>query len=545
MNLIKNNKFIILSILCIIIFCIGVTPITLQNDTFYSVKIGEYVLQNGITMQDPFSWHDGLPYEYPHWGYDVMMYLIYNVGGWNGIYISTIIFACILGLSIYAVNRKLTKNNVTSFIITIMTMYMLRGYIAARAQLVTFILFILTIYFIEKFLETAKKRYAIPLILIPIIIANIHVAVFPFYFVLYLPYIGEYVIHNLLNIDNLFYKIKMNKLNKKKDKANEQEKKNIEDTIRKMQARRIAREEKNNKIQANPYKIKVDISKNIKYLILIMIICIFTGLITPTGTTPYTYLYDTMRGNTPQNINEHLPLTLMEHKDFLLTIVLFLAIITFTDVKIKLRDLLMLSGLLFLAFQSNRQISMFVLICSVILNKLICQIIDKYDNGRCEKLEKICMQFPMYILITCVTIFTSASILKPNTERPIVDDVTYPVYAAEFILNNLDTQNIRIYNEYNYGSYLLFRGIPVFIDSRADLYAPEFNGGRDIFTDFLNISGLNEDYKKKFDEYGITHAIMYQSSKLSLLLKEDEDYRVIYDKDFIIYERVKGEANEY
>lgn len=545
MNLIKNNKFIILSILCIIIFCIGVTPITLQNDTFYSIKIGEYVLQNGITMQDPFSWHEGLPYEYPHWGYDVMMYLIYNLGGWNGIYISTIIFSCILGLSIYVVNKKLTKNNVTSFIITIMAMYMLRGYIAARAQLVTFILFILTIYFIEKFLETGKKRYAVPLILIPLIIANIHVAVWPFYFILYLPYIGEYVIHNLFNIDNLFYKIKMKKLRKKMDKASEDEKKSIEDMISKMQERKNAREEKNNKIQANPYKIKVDISKNIKWLILIMIMCIFTGLITPTGTTPYTYLYDTMRGNTPQNINEHLPLTLMQHKDFLLTIVLFLSVITFIDVKIKLRDLLMLSGLLFLAFQSNRQISMFVLICSLILNRLICQIIDKYDNGRCKKLEKICMQFPIYILIICVTVFTSASLLKSNAERPIVDDVTYPVYAADFILNNLDVQNIRIYNEYNYGSYLLFRGIPVFIDSRADLYAPEFNGGRDIFSDFLNISSLEEDYKEKFDEYGITHAIMYQSSKLSLLLKEDEDYKVIYDKDFIIYERVKGEANEY
>lgn len=35
---------------------------------------------------------------------------------------------------------------------------------------------------------------------------------------------------------------------------------------------------------------------------------------------------------------------------------------------------------------------------------------------------------------------------------------------------------MKIYNEYNYGSYLLFRGIPVFVDSRADLYTPQFNG---------------------------------------------------------------------
>ena len=56
----------------------------------------------------------------------------------------------------------------------------MRDYIAARAQLVTFILFILTIYFIEKFLETKQKRYAVGLVIIPIIIANVHVAVWPF-----------------------------------------------------------------------------------------------------------------------------------------------------------------------------------------------------------------------------------------------------------------------------------------------------------------------------------------------------------------------------
>lgn len=35
---------------------------------------------------------------------------------------------------------------------------------------------------------------------------------------------------------------------------------------------------------------------------------------------------------------------------------------------------------------------------------------------------------------------------------------------------------MKLFNEYNYGSYLLYKGVPVFIDSRADLYAPEFNG---------------------------------------------------------------------
>ena len=197
-----NIKFNVLAINCIIVFCFAISPKTLQNDTFYTIRIGELIVNNGIDMQDHFSWHEGLPYTYPHWAYDVGIYGIYHLGEMTGlpdggmlfIYISTVIFSCILGITIYAANNKLTKNKLVSFFITLAAMYLLKDFIAARAQLVTFILFALTIIFIEDFLESKKKRYLIGLVLISIIIANLHVAVWPFFFVLFLPYVAEYII---------------------------------------------------------------------------------------------------------------------------------------------------------------------------------------------------------------------------------------------------------------------------------------------------------------------------------------------------------------
>ena len=186
-----NIKFIIMAIICICLFTIAIIPKGLQNDTFYTIKLGELILENGIDMQEHFAWHEGLPYTYPHWLYDVIIYLIYSVSGFNGMYISTIIFTAILGIVLYLTNVKLTKNTVIPFFITILVLYIGKDYFTARAQLITFILFVLTMYCIERFLETKKKRYAIGLLIIPTVIANIHAAVFPFYFVLYLPYIGE------------------------------------------------------------------------------------------------------------------------------------------------------------------------------------------------------------------------------------------------------------------------------------------------------------------------------------------------------------------
>ena len=100
----KNIKFNILAIVLIILFSVSISPITLQNDTYYTIKIGEHILETGgIDLVDPFSWHENLTYMYPHWLYDIFIYLIYSLGGMTGIYVSTCALASILGISIYPI----------------------------------------------------------------------------------------------------------------------------------------------------------------------------------------------------------------------------------------------------------------------------------------------------------------------------------------------------------------------------------------------------------------------------------------------------------
>ncbi len=542
----KTNKynviFNIMALILIAIFCFAISPITLQNDTFYTIKIGEHILENGIDMRDPFSYHN-IEYTYPHWLYDVCIYLIYSMGGQVGIYISTIVLSIILGISIYLTNVKLSKNNFTSFIITIGAMYLLRNFIAARAQLVTFILFVFTIYFIEQFLETKKKRYAIGLVIIPIIIANVHVAVFPFYFILYLPYIVEYMMYILSNTKIVICTSKIKSLHKKIKKVQDQaEIEDIKNKILNLEQKNQDLQERYKKQHDNPYKIKLKGNDTVKILILIMIICIFTGLLTPLGTTPYTYLVKTMQGNTTQNISEHLPLTLINNLEYMCVLVVFLAILVFTDTKIRLSDLFMLAGLTLLTFSSRRQESMFIIMCSYILNRLICSMFNKYQPDDCKKaIRAMCR--PLGMISTIAIMLTlSIYVYKPKIGNHFIDEKTYPVDAATYIVDNLDIKNIRLYNDYNYGSYLLFRGIPVFVDSRADLYTPEFNDGVTVFNDFLSLSGVNNDkIEETLDKYNITHLITTKKSKLRIFIKRDvEKYNLLYEDDyFSIYERKK------
>ena len=544
----KKIKFNILAICLIILLAFAISPVTMQNDTYYTIKIGEEIIQNGIDMQDHFSWHENLPYTYPHWLYDVMIYLIYSFSGFAGIYISTVVLSSILGVLVYYINNKLSKNNFISLIVTLLVLYLLKDFIAARAQLVTFILFTLTIFFIEMFINTKKKRYLIPLIIIPILIANLHVAVWPFYFILFLPYIAEWIACFMIEL-NIIVRIKILIVKLKEQLTNKAEKitmlnKKEENLLRELNEDKINLQERREK----PYRIKIDKNKSIKWIIIIFIITIFTGLLTPLGDVPYTYLAKTMQGNTTENISEHLPLVLINNKNIMIVITMFLAILIFTDTKIKLRDLFMLIGLVLLSFMSRRQTSMLILIGNFIFVKLVVQMVNKYDNKTYKKIQKfmtgILGQAISVILILCISLL----MLKPKMNDKFVDENSYPVKACDFILENLDVNNIKLYNEYNYGSYLIYRGIPVFIDSRADLYSPEFNGtkneekkyeGRDIFSDFLNISNIGTFYESKFREYGITHVMMGKNTKLNLLISREDNYKLLYqDNNFVIYERL-------
>ena len=546
-NILSSKWFFgTIAIILIVGFCIAMTPVTLQNDTFYTIKIGEQITKTGIDMQDHFSWHEGLAYTYPHWLYDLITYYIYSGFGMTGIYVTTCILTAILGISLYIVNTKIAKNQLISFILTAIVIYILRGYIAARAQLVTFILFVWIIYCIEMFLQHRKIRYAVGLVIISTLIANLHCAVWPFIFVLFLPYIAEYIlaliaeiaIYRKVNIKILNFRIKLlTKSEKHVDKKIKLEEK-LKNIIEKNEKIKIKREED----LKNPYKIKFSKNPNVKWLILVMIICAFTGLLTPLGDTPYTYLYKTMEGNTTQNINEHLPMTIIDETEALSAIVVILAILTFTKTKIKLSDLFMIGGLCILMLASRRQITMFCLIGVFIVNKMICGLLELYTKNGLETLKKICMDKFGYVLMILVMLALSYHFYEPKQDDEYIDDTAYPVQACDYILENIDLGQARFYNEYNYGSYMIYRGIPVFIDSRADLYAPEFSGKEeDIFMDFIDTSSIGQFYEDTFKKYDITHVITYKDSKMNMIIKETKDpnYKELYEDDyFTIYERL-------
>ena len=564
----KQTKiaFEILAIICLILLAIAITPKVFQNDTFYTIKIGQSIRQNGIDYKDHYSWHKDLKYLYPHWMYDVITSYIYDYcGGFAGLYIATIALAIFLGISLYYTNKKITKNQVISFLVSMFQLYFMENYTAARAQSITFPLFVLTILLIEKLLETGKIRYMLGLIIIPILIANLHSAVFPFYFILFLPYLGEDIIKRIIKkpIISVIHKkilekqkqIYLDKIKKfeESDIRIEEYKEKVKDCESKIKAENLKIEKYLLKTKdLDSYKLRIATSENIKKLYIVFVICLFTGLLTPLKDMPYTYTYRIMKGNTTQAVSEHQPMILINEKKILISYGILLAILIFTKTKIRLRDLFFLSGLFILSIMTRRQESMLILFGGIVFARILTEFIQRKNPKLLLEIQEYLTTIFGEIGILIIVLLMSTKMINPKFTQPYIDETSYPVEASHWIKEKLDYKNIKLFNDYNYGSYLLFEDIPVFIDSRCDLYTPEFNGtynkskkkfvGKDIFSDFLNVSQIATWYDNVFKEYGVTHVITGTSSKLNMLISRDPLYNKIYsDKNFIIYERVMNE----
>lgn len=534
----KSNKikFNIIIIIAIILFAIAIIPKELQEDTFYMIKVGEYVCKNGIQVItdriEPFTWHEGITYTYPHWLMDVVFYLIYSLSGFVGIYGFTLIMGIIIYISLYYANVKIGKNYLISGIITLISIYFLQGYITARAQIITYLCCILTIIFIERFLETKKNRYIIGLVIVPIILANCHAALFPIYFVLYLPYIAEYIISFLTpkEIWTRILKVKNKKLEKLIAKNEIEKQERVKAKINKIENKINQIEEKE---KTKKRKIIISRNSNIKWIIIIFFVCMLTGLLTPIKDMPYTYTFKALKGNTMNFISEHQAVTLIK-SPFLLITYAVLAILLFSNkITIKLQDLFMVMGMSLLAIISYKQFPIFFIGVIFIINKLLYSLIGQNTKEKIKKIgnKVLSIKGTTYILMIIVILFLWR--YRYTANQSYVNTNEYPVAAAEWIKENLNLKQVRLFNDFNYGSYLLMQEIPVFIDGRSDPYDE-----KDIFVDYMLTSSGQKWYGDVFDKYKITHVMTTANSYLDMVLQRNIAYRSIYnDGSFVIYKR--------
>ena len=101
---------------------------------------------------------------------------------------------------------------------------------------------------------------------------------------------------------------------------------------------------------------------------------------------------------------------------------------------------------------------------------------------------------------------------------------TFPIAAVDF-MEEAGLADKRIYNTYEWGGYLIWRRIPVFIDGRTELYGDNF------FRYYLQTTRVGEDWQQPLDEMAVDVALLRRSSALATVLQVSGDWQEVYSDD--------------
>lgn len=485
-------------VLMLIFFVSEISPFKLQNDTLYDIVLGQRYYTQGMFHIDDYSIHQNLVYQTHHYYVCIAEYLVYHLFGFPGIHIFEVVLAWLVALLFYINNKYFTKNKAVSYVLTYFEMFCLKDFISLRAQMFDYIIFLLEIFLINKLLDTKKKRYVALLAMLPLILINVHSGTIFFFFII----LGVY----LLNI----FKFKFSRLQN--------------DT-------------------------RFD-KKILKYFAAIFLIGALLTLVNPYGYKAITYGIKTVNDTFINNyISEFLPYSIRDSNGkIVLVYVAFIYLsLIFSRKKINLQELLLTGGTTLMLLMSKRHFSIF-LVSTVCLYPHVMDVFEQLIEKlklmlKTQKKIVISKYICIAVLVVMYSWYLSDYIFSYShaLDNYLPDDM-YPIKATEYIKKNLPS-DARIFNEYGWGSYLMFNNIKVFIDSRADLYTPEYNKGTSVAQDYIDTINCNKYYADTFKKYNIQYLLIGKNVNLAKMIVYDSNYKVIYSDDMAYIFKVLDNKN--
>ncbi len=485
----KKLKYIILA-LVIAFFTISIVDKTMQNDTFFYIPIGERIVKTHVIDGiDHWSFHENLRFTYPGWICNVIMYLLYSSFGFTGIYITTAIISGLIGISIFVSLLRHKNGLILSFIMSIIAIYISQGTFAARNQIFSFLIFELEILCLNGLLERGKRRYFWLLLVLAFLLVNFHDTVYPLFFVMLMPYIAEIILTKIFKLEN-------------------------------------------------SDKFKNSNFTNKKYLIILIVLAILIGFLTPIFGTAYTNLVYCMSGVSTNFIQELKPLNFTSFMPIMVITFITFSIVGFTKTKINIKDLLFVLGFILFSLVTKRNVFFLTLIGIIFFTNIITEFINTYIDEKDQVLKKL-EKSTVFIMVICsFTAIVSIRLLSKNLVKEYVHDLTYPKDATDWILNNTDYENMRIFTSFNWGSYLELNGIKVFLDSRSGMYTVQENPNCTVLADWIDVTSGKFHYERIFEKYNITHVLLDKDEIINNYISEDKNYEAIYgDNLFVLYER--------
>ncbi len=461
-------KYIILFLIPILFFI--QYNLRIDNDFWFTIKEGEYVINNGFPNVVPFTIYDNLNFIYQSYGAGVIFSFIYKLLGTYGILFFVIFILIIMTYFYYRLCMKVSNNNENiSILVTVITMSLLAiNYITTRPQIFTYLNLIIVLYIMELYSNTNNRKYLYILPIISLIQSNIHCM---FFFMLII-FMLSYIFNN-----------------------------------------------------SKEYEIKP--------ILVTMLFMILTGLINPYGINNLLYVFNSYGQNIlEKTIKELQPLSFSSlFGKIHIFIILIIYILYFKSrKKIPIRYLLLLFGTTYLAFDTLRGVSLFI-IGSFFEVAYLYKDIPNIDISKyIPKIIKVLITIILFI-ISLILIFIPRN-YYPDAKEPI-----------DYLVNNYIISDIKLYTSFSDGSYAVYKGIKCSMDPRAEVFLKKNNHKFDIYKEYYDLQMGIIDYNEYLKKYNFTHLLInkkdYLYNKLEknsynyIVIKEYKNYKIYIRKDLL------------
>jgi hypothetical protein len=191
----------------------------------------------------------------------------------------------------------------------------------------------------------------------------------------------------------------------------------------------------------------------------------------------------------------------------------------YRGVRLPVMRIALLLGLVHMALSQARAGELLALVAPLVLAAPLAR---QFNGGVDASGAKAPMRGMLLVSILTALIAGTAAFASVHRYQP--NARSSPV-AAVVALKQLNLS--RVFNDYDFGGYLIASGVPTFIDGRTELFGEKF------FVDHNNASGLMEPENlfRLLDEYRIEATLMRTQSAATKLLDHIDGWQKVYSDD--------------
>ncbi|HEY2387143.1 MAG TPA: hypothetical protein VGK30_09290 [Candidatus Binatia bacterium] len=435
---------------------------TVDPDMWWHLRMGELIATEGIPHHDTFSFtaagHEIVAHE---WGSQLMMWGIYSIAGLWGL---SLVFALVPTLALWLVSRACGGPPYLAGTLVALGAWAASPWFGVKPQLFNVLFLALFVLILTRASERRRLTYLLALPPLTAVWANLHSG--------YLVGVALLLVHVVGDAFDL----------------------------------RLGRE---------PRVARTD--RELRLMIVIALACMAAALLNPNGVRLVRYAVETLR--TPafqQHIAEWRSPEFRRpaYWGFGAMLALSAVVLTYAPRRPAATEALLVLGTAAAALTSVRHIPLFAVVGTPVLMVHLREILERAPR---RSVTAALLSpggstgWTGPIALAAAVAF--AVVLSTTRIGGNADAVagTYPVAAVDF-LTRTGLGADHGYNPYDWGGYLIWRRIPVFVDGRADVY------GEPFFVEQLKVALGTPDWSAPLDKHGCTYALVQRNSVEAALL---------------------------